>query len=131
MNRRRHPLAIAALACVGLLAGCGGSSSNSTGTAASAPGAGPTSSTLTSTAAVPAGSPQLKATILECKQIIQAQSKLPSGAKAKLEGACEKAAKGDTAAVKKAAREVCEEVIGKSAVPAGAAREAALGACRK
>jgi len=78
-----------------------------------------------------AGSSEVKEAVAECKKIIQGESKLPSGAKAKLEGACAEAAKGDTAAVKKAAREVCEEVISKSGVPNGAAKEAALKACRK
>lgn len=66
----------------------------------------------------------------QCKQEIQSQSTLPASAKTKLEGVCEKAAKGDSEAVKKAAREVCEEVIKNSPVPAGAAQEQALAACR-
>ncbi len=37
--------------------------------------------------------------------------------KEKLASACDKAAKGDTQAVKQAAREVCEEVIQKTALP--------------
>jgi hypothetical protein len=136
MTRRRYPLPIAALACVALLAGCGSSGSNSTSTAASSPAAAQTGSTAakstsSSTAGVPTGSAEIKAAIAECKQIIQQQSKLPSGAKSKLEGACEKAANGDTNAVKVAAREVCEEVIDKSAVPNGSAKEEALKACRK
>ncbi|HEX4438194.1 MAG TPA: hypothetical protein VH061_15525 [Solirubrobacteraceae bacterium] len=135
MTRRRYPLPIAALACVALLAGCGSSSSNSTSTASSSPAAqtGSTAakSTSSSTPAVPTGSAEVKAAVAECKQIIQEQSKLPSGAKSKLEGACSKAANGDTNAVKVAAREVCEEVIDKSAVPDGSAKEEALKACRK
>jgi len=73
----------------------------------------------------------VKDAVAECKRIIQSQTKLPSTAKTKLEGACGAAAKGDTNAVKVAAREVCEEVIGKSGVPNGAAKEEALKACRK
>ena len=76
-------------------------------------------------------SSEVAAATRECKQIVGSQAKLPSTAKAKLEAACGKAAKGDTAAVKKAAREVCEEVIDKSALPGGAAKEAALSACKK
>lgn len=135
MTRRRYPLPIAALACMALLAGCGSSSSNSTSTASSSPAATQTGSTAArstpSAPAVPKGSAEIKAAITECKQIIQEQSKLPSGAKEKLEGACAKAANGDTNAVKVAAREVCEEVIDKSAVPGGSAKEEALKACRK
>ena len=66
-----------------------------------------------------------------CKQAIQAQTTLPKGAKEKLEGVCAKAAKGDQAAVKKAAQEVCEEVINKSVIPAGSAKEQALSACKQ
>jgi hypothetical protein len=72
----------------------------------------------------------VKAAVETCKQIISSQSKLSQGAKEKLEGACSKAAKGDTAAVKKAAREVCEEVINTSSIPS-AAKEQALASCRK
>jgi hypothetical protein len=68
--------------------------------------------------------------VRECKSIIASESQLSAGAKEKLEGACAKAAKGDTAAVKQAAREVCEEVIGKSPLP-GPAKEQALSSCRK
>ena len=64
-----------------------------------------------------------------CKQQIHAQSTLPVGAKGKLEAVCEKAAKGDTGAVKQAAKEICEEVVSSSKVPAGAAKEQALAAC--
>jgi hypothetical protein len=133
MTRRRYPLPIAALACVALLAGCGSSSSNSTSTASSSPAAqtGSTAAKSTSTPAVPSGSAEVKAATAECKQIIQQESKLPSGAKSKLEGACSKAAEGDTNAVKVAAREVCEEVIDKSQVPNGTSKEEALKACRK
>jgi curli biogenesis system outer membrane secretion channel CsgG len=134
MTRRRYPLPIAALACVALLAGCGSSSTSSTSTASSSPAqTGSTAAKTTTSPAppVPTGSAEVKAAITECKQIIQEQSKLPSGAKEKLEGACAKAANGDTNAVKVAAREVCEEVIDKSAVPGGSAKEEALKACRK
>ena len=70
------------------------------------------------------------AAVAQCKQEIQAQPTLSSTAKTKLEGVCEEAAKGNGEAVKKAAREVCEEVIKSSPVPAGAAQEQALAACR-
>ncbi|HXR29030.1 MAG TPA: hypothetical protein VN772_05570 [Solirubrobacteraceae bacterium] len=66
-----------------------------------------------------------------CKQAIAAQTTLPASAKSKLEAVCAKAASGDQAAVRKAAEEVCEEVIDKSAVPAGPAREQALKACHQ
>lgn len=124
-------LAAALLATV--LSGCGGSSKSSTtsGGAASSGGSSSTSSS-TSTNGVPAGtSPAGVAAITACKQAIQAQTSLPATAKAKLESVCAKAASGDQAAVRKAAQEVCEEVINKSAVPAGPAKEHALQTCRK
>ena len=135
MDRRRLTLPAAALACVVLLAGCGSSNSSSTtstsssSSSTSAPSSSQTSSATTS--APVAGSSDAKEAVSECKKIIQGDSKLPAGAKEKLEGACAEAAKGDTAAVKKAAREVCEEVIDRSGVPGGAAKEAALKACKK
>jgi hypothetical protein len=130
MTRRRYPLPLAVLACAALLAGCGSSnSSKSSSTGGSTP-AGQTGSTSSGAPGLTTPS-QIKAATEECKRIIQSQAKLPASAKEKLEGACAKAAKGDTAAVKQAAREVCEEVINKSQVPAGSAKQAALAACRK
>jgi ABC-type phosphate transport system substrate-binding protein len=132
MERQRLMFS-AALACAALLAGCGsgGSSSSSSTAASTGSTAAKTSSQTSSNQAPVAGSTEVKAAVAECKSIIHGETKLPSGAKEKLEGACAAAAKGDTAAVKKAAREVCEEVIGKSSVPSGAAKEGALAACRK
>jgi hypothetical protein len=70
------------------------------------------------------------AAVAACKQAIQAQTTLPASAKSKLEAVCSKAASGDQAAVKKAAEEVCEEVVNRASPPAGAAREQALAACK-
>lgn len=136
MQRQRFALSAAALACMALLAGCGSSNSSSSSTGSTSTPAQTSSpastSSQTSTGSAPAaGSAEVKAAVAECRNIIQGESKLPAGAKEKLEGACAAAAKGDTAAVKKAAREVCEEVIDKSGVPEGAAKEAALKACKK
>jgi hypothetical protein len=86
----------------------------------------------TSSTGVPSGTtPAGVAAITACKQAIQAQTSLPASAKSKLEAVCGKAASGDQAAVRKAAQEVCEEVINKSAVPAGPVKEHALQTCRK
>jgi hypothetical protein len=126
MHHARSPLPIAALMCAVALAGCGSGGSSSSGASST----GRTASSRTSTAAA-APSADVKATVTECKQVIQSQAKLPSSAKAKLEGACVQAAKGNTQAVKTAAREVCEEVIGKAKLPSGADREAAEKACRR
>jgi hypothetical protein len=130
MNRTRYSLPIAAVLFAALLAGCGGGSSSSKSTATPAQ-SGSTASSQTSGSAPAAGSPQIKEAVARCKQIIQAESKLPASAKTKLEGACEQAAKGNTNAVKVVAREVCEEVINSSSVPNGSAKEAALKACRQ
>jgi hypothetical protein len=125
-----------ALALAGaLIAGCGGggsttTSAHSTSTPAAASST-PSTSSSSSTKAPGAGSvPNVQAAVEACKKTIQAQKTLPAPAKAKLEAVCGKAAKGDTAAVHKAAQEVCEEVIENSAVHAGSAREQALAACK-
>jgi hypothetical protein len=127
MNRSIQ-LTIAVLASAVLLAGCGGGSSSSTATSSSTAAGSPSSPATTSTAK-PGSS--IGSAIAQCKQIIQSQNKLPATAKRKLEGACAEAAKGNTGAVKAAAREVCEEVIGKANLPNGAAKEAAEQACKK
>ncbi|MCW3034635.1 MAG: hypothetical protein QOK19_2672 [Solirubrobacteraceae bacterium] len=131
MNRTRYSLPIAVLLCGALLAGCGGGSSSSSKSSSTPAQGASTAGSKTPSGAPAAGSPEIKEAIAECKQIIQSQSKLPASAKTRLEGACEQAAKGNTNAVKLAAREVCEEVIDKSSVPNGSAKEAALKACRK
>jgi hypothetical protein len=133
MHRARRPLPIAALMCAVALTGCGSGGSSSSGKTSSSPAQSATStgaqtqSTDTSTAP----SSDVKAAVAECKQVIQSQAKLPSSAKTKLEGACAQAAKGNTQAVKTAAREVCEEVIGKANLPNGADKEAAQKACKQ
>jgi hypothetical protein len=131
MNRTRYSLPIAAVLCAALLAGCGGGSSSSSSKPATPAQSGSTASSQSSSSAPAAGSPQIKEAVARCKQIIQAESKLPASAKTKLEGACQQAAKGNTTAVKVVAREVCEEVINSSSVPNGSAKESALKACRQ
>ena len=123
--RRTSPLAgTLATACL-LLAGCGSSSSSTTASTAATQSA----STAT-TSSSPLTGASAAETIAVCKQEIAGQKSLPASAKAKLEAVCQKAANGETAAVKKAAQEVCEEVIKSSPVPSSAAREQALAACR-
>jgi hypothetical protein len=138
MHRARRPLPIAALMCAVALAGCGSggsssSGSSSSGKTSSSPAQSATSAGAqtqgTGTSTAPSG--DVKAAVAECKQVIQSQAKLPSSAKTKLEGACAQAAKGNTQAVKTAAREVCEEVIGKANLPNGADKEAAQKACKQ
>lgn len=135
----RTPLTWLAVALAGaaLLAGCGGSSSTTTSTSSSTPATTATSSTPAATGSTPAvtsaaglSGANVQVAVAACKRAIQAQTTLPAGAKSKLEAACDKAAKGDTSAVKKAAQEVCEEVIKTSKIPAGAAQEQALANCK-
>jgi hypothetical protein len=134
MIRRPAGLLAAPLALAMLLAGCGGGSS--TTTARTQPTSTPASSTPATTSGT-ASTPSVKApanipqAVEACKQAIRAQQNLPATAKSKLEAVCAKAASGDTAAVKKAAREVCEEVIARTSVPAGVSKDQALAACRK
>ena len=138
MTRPRMALVCALVACLLLVAGCGsssssnGSSSNTSNTSSATTSSAPaseagsssstTSSTSTGSTAVP--SSEVKAAVEECKSIISSETKLTSGAKEKLEGACAEAAKGNTAAVKKAALEVCEETIDNSSLPTSAKEQA-------
>jgi len=125
---RRTPLLVAALVVAAIIGGCGSSSSSTTSTASTA--ATPsTASTGTTTTPVLSGAAAAQA-IEICKKEIQSQSTLPASSKSKLEAVCEKAANGDTTAVKKAAQEVCEEVVNASPIPSGSAKEQALAACK-
>ncbi len=141
MTRSRLSWLLGLLACGALIAGCGSSStttsqsSSTTATTTSAPAATSSTAATTSTSGGTSSTAgksaaSIRQEIVQCKQEIAAQSSLPAKAKAKLEAVCAKAAKGDTAAVKQAAREICEEVINGSAVPAGPTREKALSACK-
>lgn len=134
MIRRRSSWLVGVLVCGALAAGCGSSSNSSKSSSpatTSTPAAAATSSTPASTSsAVPVGPATVQQAVASCKQAIQAQTTLTAAAKAKLEGMCAKAATGDTTALKKAAQEVCENIIKSSKVPAGAATEQALLACR-
>jgi ABC-type phosphate transport system substrate-binding protein len=131
MNARPIAWLASALAAVALLAGCGSSSSTSSSTPAATSATGSATSTGSTSPLPSLTGAAGAAAVAACKQAIQAQTTLPASAKAKLEGVCVKAAKGDQAAVKKAAQEVCEEVINKSALPAGSAKEQALSACKQ
>ncbi|HEX5225556.1 MAG TPA: hypothetical protein VFW29_10560 [Solirubrobacteraceae bacterium] len=130
---RSSLLACAALAAAGTsLLGCGSSSKSSTTSATSTPApAQATGAQSTPTSTSGAGSANGAAAVAACKQAIQAQTTLSSDDKHKLEGLCAKAANGNEAEIRQAAKAICEEVINKSAIPAGPAREQALQACRK
>ncbi len=103
--------------------GCGSSGSSSTSPSTSTP---PASSSTPAAAATSGGAVAVAA----CKQALHEETTLPASAKAKLEGVCDKAGSGNAAEVRKAAEEVCVEVVRSSAVPAGPAKEEALAACK-
>ena len=116
MRARPTYLIALALLAAALLAGCGGGSSST-----QAPASIPTVPGANTSAAG-------EAAVTACKQAVQAQS-VSASVKSKLEGICQKAASGNTADVKKAAQEACEE-IANSTVPAGPAREQVLASCK-
>jgi predicted lipid-binding transport protein (Tim44 family) len=133
---RRHLTWLAMTLTSGvLLAGCGGGGSSTTTSHSSSTPAtstatpAPTSSTPATGAGAASGA-AIQRAVAACKRTIQAEPSLSARAKSKLEAICGKAAKGDAAAVRKAAQEVCAEVINGSALPAGPERERAVAACK-
>ncbi|MHB8490869.1 MAG: hypothetical protein ACYDA6_01465 [Solirubrobacteraceae bacterium] len=50
--------------------------------------------------------------------------------RAKAEGICNKAAHGDVAGARKAAQEVCTEVVNASPIPSASIKEQALARCK-
>jgi hypothetical protein len=133
MFRRLIVPLIAVLACGGLLAGCGGGKSSSSSQTSSTPPASPaatTPSTSTGTggtppaASTPAGGASGSAVaraVASCRTAIAATPGLSPALKAKVEGICSKAAGGDIAGARKAAKEVCAEVI--NVLPGSAAEK--------
>jgi hypothetical protein len=133
----RRPLTWLRVALTGgvLLAGCGGgggsaASSHSTSTPATSTAKPPATSSTPSSGAGAASGAAIQQAVEACKRTIQGQPALSAHAKGKLEAICGKAAKGDVGAVRKAAQEVCAEVINGSAVPPGPERERAVAACK-
>jgi hypothetical protein len=141
MFGRRSPLLAVALLSSALIAGCGSSSSPTPSTSsATTPTvtSTPASSTPTSTAttSAPTTAPSTAASaagVAEyaaiCKEIVQREPTLAANVKSKVEGICAKAANGDLAGAKAAAKEVCVEVIDASPLPT-AAKEKALAECK-
>jgi hypothetical protein len=126
-----------------LIAGCGSSSSSTTSSQSSSPAATSTTTSSTppstgttgtsgtpSTIPNPASSAGLADAVAECRSVIKEAPTLSASTKAKVEGICNKAADGDLAGARAAAKEVCEEVINASPIPAGAVKEHALAACK-
>ncbi len=127
------------------IAGCG-SSSNSTsssqssstpapsgaagGTTSSTPvSTGTTSTAPTSTSSAPTSAAGVAQAVAACKSIITRAPTLSAATKAKVEDICNKAASGDLAGARAAAKEVCAEVINASPIP-GPAKAQALVACQ-
>jgi len=135
------------LLCGALMAGCGSSNSSTTtstatttpaktsSAAATTPTTAPKSSTSTAstTPTQPAAGTVPGATAAEyedaCKSIITHEPTIESSLKSKLEGICSKAANGDLAGARAAAKQVCVEVIKSTPIPA-ADKEKALAACK-
>jgi hypothetical protein len=124
MIRKLSPALLAMLVCAALLAGCGSSSSSSSNTAKTS---GSTGSSSTATTGATKGS---AAAVERCKHGVNVLPTLPQATKNRLESICEKAASGDAAAARTAAREGCEEIVKASPLPAGAARDRALAGCK-
>ena len=129
------------------MAGCGSSNSSTTNStttttpaktssaAATTPATAPKSSTspASTTPTQPAAGTVPGATAAEyedaCKSIITHEPTLEASLKSKLEGICSKAADGDLAGARAAAKQVCVEVIKSTPIPA-ADKEKALAACK-
>jgi hypothetical protein len=65
-----------------------------------------------------------------CKSIIQRDPTLSASVKDKVESICHKAANGDLAGARAAAKEVCAEVINASPIPS-VAKAQALATCQR
>jgi hypothetical protein len=133
MFRQRSKWLVVAVIGSAFIAGCGSSSSSSstssqssstvaTSSAASATGTASTPSTAPSSAAVADA-------VAECKSVIKAAPTLSGSAKAKVEAICNKAADGDLAGARAAAKEVCVEVINSTPIPPPL-KERALAECK-
>jgi len=121
-----------ALVCGLLAAGCGGGSKSSETptappppppTAPPPPAAAETTSIKSATST---GGSVAQAVAL-CKSSVE-HAQVDAASKADLKALCDKAASGDLAAVRKAAREICRKVVQRN-VPAGSQRDEALQAC--
>src|SRR5450755_4145350 len=126
MNLKLSTWVLALLAGAALLAGCGSSSNSTTTTPTITVSKTTTTGTSTTTVLTPE---QAKKAADTCKHGVQSESSIPSSVKPKLEKTCEKAASGDTGALRQVAQEACVQLINASHIPAGAARERALSVC--
>lgn len=113
-----------------LLAGCGSSSSSSTSGSTPSTTAGSTTSTTPTSTTDLTKSSAAAAGVASCKHAAQAIPTLSSSTRSKIEAICETAASGDAAATRTAAREVCEEIVKASPLPAGSAKQHAVAGCK-
>ena len=139
MFRQRSKWIVVVVVGSVFIAGCGSSSSSSSTSSSSAATSATTSSTPSTTGTTsstpsttpsPASSAGPADAVAECKSVIKEAPTLGASTKAKVEAICNKAADGDLAGARAAAKEVCEEVINSSPIPAGAIKERALAACK-
>ncbi len=137
MIRRLSPTALALLAGMAMIAGCGSSSgssssasSSSTAITGAATGATGSTGSSSTTSTAPATSSGKSAAVAQCKHGVGVLPTLSQATKSRLEAICEKAAGGDAKAAGEAAREACEEIVKASPLPAGSARDHALSGCK-
>ena len=123
MTAMRLTLPATLLACAALAAGCGSSSSSSTTTATTA------TTASTSAPASGANAAAVGQYVQECKSIVEREPSLSASVKQKVEGICNKAADGDVEGARKAAREVCVEIINASPIPSASLKKQAVEAC--
>jgi hypothetical protein len=140
----RKPLALLSVAAsVGILAaGCGGSSTTTvTAAAPTTTAAAPTTTTTSantgsntgntgsSSTSAASANPQVQQLVSSCKARINSASGLSSSVVSKLQALCNQAANGNEASARKAAAQVCTEII-KATVPQQA-QQFALANCPK
>ena len=111
-------ICLIALAGGALVAGCGSSSKSTSSSQTVAPASSAT------------GGPSVAQAVAACRQVVRIELALSPSVKAKVEGICNKAAAGDLEGARKAADEVCTQVIDASPVLTGEAKARALAACK-
>ncbi len=126
---KRAVLLFACLALVGFAAGgCGEEGSDGGG--GDAPSGGSSNGGSGSDAVPEVSTPSVEQAVENCRRSVDEAPQLSEDLKSDLQDICEKAARGDEDAVRKATKGVCERVVEES-VPAGAARDQALQACEQ
>jgi hypothetical protein len=68
---------------------------------------------------------------VRCARAVRSEPALSPALRRRLEAVCATAASGDQRALARAAENVCEELIERSSLPVGTAREQALKACAR